>query len=266
MDPPKVSSAFCADDFGVDPHVGAEVTGGGHDGPTQGGIVRLAVEIPEHGTEAVGPEAVELVPRAGRDTLEAGVAAQSAQHCVKREARAKEPAPAPHPHIDRHVEGNEAHEVGGDAQEDRPLDERLAYEAQLAGLEVPEAAVDQLARAAGRSGGGHAALQQHDGVAPCGQRLRHAGAEDTRADDEDVRHLRRRRRRGERRRSRRDGIVGPSWHVQGAAPRPASIRGLVLVRHSSFHSAVRLARMIGEPGVATARSTCEPGRREVTDP
>ena len=87
--------------------------------------------------------------------------------------------------------GHGSHEVRRKpGQEQPPLAQRLAHEAQVEHLEVAQAAVDQLARAAGRARRDVARLHERDRE-PAGGRVQgDAGAGDAAADHEDVEHLR----------------------------------------------------------------------------
>src|SRR5688572_14150243 len=70
--------------------------------------------------------------------------------------------------------------------EDRPLEQRLSDEAEVEVLQVAEASVDELRRAARRAGREVLALDQRHAVA-AGRRVeRHAGSGDPAADDDEV--------------------------------------------------------------------------------
>ena len=73
--------------------------------------------------------------------------------------------------------------------EQAPLVERLAHEPEVEALEVAQAAVDELARAAGGAGGEVALLDQRHREPAAGGVERDAAAGDAAADDEDVEQL-----------------------------------------------------------------------------
>ena len=66
------------------------------------------------------------------------------------------------------------------------LEQRLAHEPEVEVLQVAQAPVDELARAAGGSRGEVGALEQRHAVAARGRVQRHAGAGDAAADDDHV--------------------------------------------------------------------------------
>ena len=73
--------------------------------------------------------------------------------------------------------------------EQAPLVQRLAYQAEVEPLQVPQATVDEFAGPAGGAGGEVALLDQRDREAATGGVERHAAAGDASADDEDVEEL-----------------------------------------------------------------------------
>jgi len=73
-----------------------------------------------------------------------------------------------------------------DAQQRRALAQRLAHQPKLRGLEIAQAAVDQLAGAARGVRGNGVALDEQHAVAGRRRSLRDAHAMDAAADDNDV--------------------------------------------------------------------------------
>ena len=86
----------------------------------------------------------------------------------------------------RHDERQRAHEVRRERDHQLALEQRLAHEAEVEVLQVAQAAVDELARAARGPRGVVGALEQRDAVAARGGVERDAGAGDPAADDDDV--------------------------------------------------------------------------------
>ena len=88
-----------------------------------------------------------------------------------------------------HDEGQRADEVRRQLDHELALEQRLAHEAEVEVLQVAQAAVDELARAAGGPRGVVGLLDERDRVAARGRVERDAGAGDPAADDDDVEAL-----------------------------------------------------------------------------
>ena len=89
--------------------------------------------------------------------------------------------------LQRQQEGRGVDEVRGDGlHEQAALVEGLAHQADVEVLQVPQAAVDELARPARGAGGEVALLHQRHGEAATRRVERHATAGDSSADDEHV--------------------------------------------------------------------------------
>ena len=92
--------------------------------------------------------------------------------------------------LERQQEGRRVDEVRRQVLgEQAPLVQRLAHQPEVEPLQVPQAAVDELAGPAGRAGGEVALLDQRDREAAAGGVERHAAAGDASADDEHVEEL-----------------------------------------------------------------------------
>ena len=111
---------------------------------------------------------------------------QQRQRVVERDARTRvEPLPAPV--LQRVQERHRPHEVRGEGlDEQTPLRQRLGDQPEVEHLQVAQAAVDQLAGAAGRAGGEVARLHQPHRQAPRGGVQRGPGPDHAAADDQDV--------------------------------------------------------------------------------
>ena len=108
-------------------------------------IIRLTVGVAKDSLETVGLEAVEIPEGAALQPFKARRRAQVGKQSVEAEAGADLPGAPARLRIDRDVEVDEAHEVGGDSQERLALGEGFADETEFEGLEIAQAAVDQLA-------------------------------------------------------------------------------------------------------------------------
>jgi hypothetical protein len=88
-------------------------------------------------------------------------------------------------------ERHRPHQVRGELlQQEAALAQRLGDEAEVEHLQVAQAAVDQLARPAGRAGREVAGLHQADAEPPGGRVEGRAATDHTAADDQDVERLR----------------------------------------------------------------------------
>ena len=117
------------------------------------------------------------------------VRVQAGQGVVQSEAGA-EVGVIPEPVLERQQERRRVDEVRREAlREQAPLVQRLAHEPEVEALQVAQAAVDELAGAAGRAGGEVALLDERDGEATAGGVERDAAARDAAADDEHVEDL-----------------------------------------------------------------------------
>ena len=85
-----------------------------------------------------------------------------------------------------HEQRQRVHEVRRQLDQQRALEQRLADQPEVEVLQVAQAAVDQLRRAAGGARGEVVALHQRDAVAARGGVERHAGAGDAAADHDQV--------------------------------------------------------------------------------
>ncbi len=85
-----------------------------------------------------------------------------------------------------HHQRQRAHQMRGERHHQLALQQRLAHEPEVEVLQIAQAAVDELARAAGGPRGVVGALEQRDAVAARGRVEGHAGAGDAAADDDDV--------------------------------------------------------------------------------
>ena len=140
----------------------------------------MAVGRPRAGVLAAAQPAAELVDR---------------HDVVEVQADADEPVGA------RALEGGDdqpqrADQVRGERHEQLALEQGLADQAQVEVLQVAQAAVDELARAAGGAAGIVGLLDERDRVSARGGVERHAGAGDPAADHDDVEGVRAQRLQG----------------------------------------------------------------------
>ena len=151
----------------------AQFAGRGHHRPGQGAIVGLAVMVFEHQAQAV-PAQGERRRLRRREGPKAVLPVQAAEQGIEREAEADPPGGARGVVVDGQPEGDQLHQLGRVGQQVPPFAQRLAHQGELPGLEITQAAVDQLARAA-RSGAAHGGLFQHDHpITGRGRRLCHS--------------------------------------------------------------------------------------------
>ena len=114
---------------------------------------------------------------------------QAGQGVIQGEA-GSEVRVIPEPVLERQQEPGGVDEVRREAlRQQSPLVQRLADEAEVEALQVAQAAVDQLAGAAGGAGGEVALLDERHGEAATGGVERDAAARDAAADHEHVEHL-----------------------------------------------------------------------------
>ena len=114
------------------------------------------------------------------------VAAAAPRHHVVHVQPHSEQAVEPLALERRHDHRQRLHEVRRELHEQRALEQRLAHQPEVEVLEVAQAAVDELRRAARRARGEVGLLDQGDAVAARGGVERHARAGDPAAHDDEV--------------------------------------------------------------------------------
>ena len=161
-------------------------------GQHQPGIVALGVVEPRAAPEPPLPE--------HRLGLEHGALAEHAvhPHIAEQGEQVVQPHPGVQPPerepvspVQRKHEGQGPHQVGRDAQQDPPLPVGLEHQAEVAGLEVAQAAMDQAAGPRAGAGAEVVLVHQHR-PKPAHRRVAgDAGAGDAAADHQDVGRFRR---------------------------------------------------------------------------
>ncbi len=179
-----------ADDRRVGGDRGAVEGGGAGDRQRVAGVVDLRVVVLDAADQRVG-----LEPRRDPQRLALGQVSVSrhagvAGHLVVEHHPGADVGPLPDAVLERVEERDRLDEVGRDPrQQQSALAERLAHEAEVELLEVAQAAVDQLAGAAGGARGEVARLDQRHRQAAGGGVERSRGADDAAADHDDLEGL-----------------------------------------------------------------------------
>ena len=180
-----------SDERGVRGHMGALASGRTRDGHRQPGVVHLRVVVLERTDERIRPQV-----RESRDGAPLGHVAMPGHRTrpaddVVGEQAGTHVQPLPHPVLQRQHERQGPHQMrceGGEQQ--LALPQGLPDEGDVALLQVPEAAVDELAGLARRAARDVALVDEADGQPPRRGIERGAGARGTRAHDEEVEDLR----------------------------------------------------------------------------
>ena len=157
----------------------------------QSGIVGPGVPVEEPGHQPIGAEGREVLERLGpAHPLVTLPDAHAAGQVVEPQGGQ---VGGGHAAVDHAVpaeqgdeEGEGRHQVRGVVQQSLALGQVLVHQAELALLEVPEPAVDQLGGLGGGPGGEVVLLHQRGAQAPAGGVEGHAGPGDAAPDDEDV--------------------------------------------------------------------------------
>ncbi len=190
---------------------------GGADGVGEGeaGVIGGGVVVAGAAGEVVGAQTGDgLDDLAGGEGASAPHVPEEGEGVIEHEPGGELPAGDASALVDGPDEGEGPDEVGSEPQEAIALDAGLEDEAEVAVLEVADAAVDEAGGAAGGAGGEVLALDEGDAQAPEGGIASGARAGDAAADDEDIELLggegaqalgARRGRLGRRRRKGREG-------------------------------------------------------------
>ncbi len=149
-------------------------------------VVGLRIRVPEDSLEIAGHETVEPAPPTTRDLREPRRPAETREHGVQRQPGANLPRAPARGAVDRQNEVMQADEVRCNPQQDRPLAQALMHDRQLPLLEIPQSAVDELARPARRPGGKVGLLQEQNAVTGGRGGLGDADAVDPAADDHQI--------------------------------------------------------------------------------
>jgi hypothetical protein len=163
--------------------------GDDHAGVVLGGVVEL-----DGADERVGAQRGRDLERAALGEMAVAGNGPSAADGVVEDQPGAEVRALPAAAAQRPQERHRRHEVGREPREQQlALAQRLAHEPEVAHLEVPQAAVDELARCAGGAGREVARLDERDAQAARGGVERRPGAGDAAPDDEHVQVAGRRR-------------------------------------------------------------------------
>ena len=163
----------------------AAIGGRAHVRKRQPTVVRPRVGVQRRGMEALGAQ-LRNEPQRAR-LADASVQLRPRKGRVEQDAGAHEPRPVRPVGIQREDERQSVHEMRCDDVHQRaPLLVRLAHETDVAHLEIPEAAVDQLRRCARRRGREVAALDERHVEPMRACSLSDPGADDAAADHQQV--------------------------------------------------------------------------------
>ena len=176
-----------ADDGGAGGDGGAVGGGRARDGERVAGVVDLGVPVLDGADQHVGLERRGDPQRLALGQMAMAVQALVAAELVVEQHPGADVGALPDPLLQRKEERHGPHQVRRDhVEQQAALAQRLVDEAELHLLEVAQAAVDQLARAARGAGGEIARLHQRDRQAAAGGVERAARPRRAAADDDDV--------------------------------------------------------------------------------